>query len=119
MKLLLLAVPVALLTASCAPQSAHGVSRPSISSNPRSYLRSFPLGKITEGEILQFVGSPTRTHESGNQRFLTYDVATKHNPGVLQYTYVIQGGVVQDVTYTNAGNFFGAIQKETASSLQR
>jgi hypothetical protein len=119
MKLISLVIPISLFVSACAPQSPNGVSRPSISSNPRTYLRSFPLGKISEDELLQYVGAPTRSHESGSKRFLTYDVATKHNPGVLEYTYVVQGGVVQDVTYTNAGNFFGAVQKESASSLQR
>lgn len=119
MKPILITLTFLFAVVSCAPQSPNGVSRPSISTNPRSYLRSFPLGKISEDEIMNYVGAPTRTAESGGKRYLTYDVATSHNSGVLEYTYVVQGGVVQDVTYTNAGNFFGAIQKESARSLQQ
>jgi len=119
MKILSVLLSSCFLAISCAPQSSNGVSRPSISTNPRSYLRSFPLSKISEDEIIQYVGAPTRTLEAGGKRYLTYDVATSHNPGVLEYTYIVQNGLVQDVTYTNAGNFFGAIQKESAQSLQR
>jgi hypothetical protein len=119
MKLHPVIIPLFLFASGCAPQSPSGVIRPSISSDPRSYLRGFPLGKVTEDELLQQVGSPTRTHVNESKRLLTYDIATKHNPGVLEYTYVIQKNVVQDVTYTNAGNFFGVVQRESASSLQR
>lgn len=119
MKTLFIALSTTLLIPSCAPQSANGVSRPSISTNPRSYLRSFPLRVTTENEVLSYVGAPTRTHEGGGNRYLTYDIATSHSPGVLEYTYVVQRGHVEDVTYTNAGNFFGAIQKESAQNLQK
>ena len=100
-------------------KSEHGVFRPTTSNNPKKYLRDFQLGKATQDEVIQYVGTPDKSFSSGGSDFLTYDIASKqHASGVIEYTFEIKEGVVVNVTYLNSGNFFGVTQRESAKKLQ-
>jgi len=100
-------------------KSENGVFRPTTSNNPKKYLREFQLGKATQDEVIQYVGTPDKSFSTGGSDFLTYDIAPKqHASGVIEYTFEIKDGVVVNVTYLNSGNFFGVTQRESAKKLQ-
>ncbi|MGO1003239.1 hypothetical protein [Lysobacter sp. CA196] len=99
-------------------KSVNGVYRPTLSTNPKKYLRDFPLGKIATEEIIQYVGSPDKNFSLNGSDFVTYNISPKQTSGVIEYTFEIRGGIVINVTYLNSGNFFGATQRESAKELQ-
>jgi len=101
-------------------KSVNGVYRPTLSTNPKKYLRQFQLEKATQDEVIQYVGNPDKTYSLGGSDFITYDIAAKgHASGVIEYTFEIKDGVVVNVTYLNSGNFFGVTQRESAKQLQQ
>ncbi|WP_152984574.1 hypothetical protein [Stenotrophomonas terrae] len=99
-------------------KSENGVFRPTLSTNPKSYLREFPLAKVGGGEVIQYVGTPDKTFSLGGSDFITYNIATRSNSGIIEYTFEVKDGVVVNVTYLNSGNFFGVTQRESAKELQ-
>ena len=117
--ILLVFLSVAAFNVLAKDKSEHGVFRPTTSNNPKKYLREFQLGKATQDEIIQYVGTPDKSFSAGGSDFLTYNVAPKqHASGVIEYTYEIKDSVVVNVTYLNSGNFFGVTQRESAKTLQ-
>ena len=113
-------VVIALFIVGCATGrvSENGIYRPSLSTYPRPYLKSFPLDKISEAELIEYVGMPDKTYSSGSAKYFTIDIGSKNSNGKIEYTYIISSGVVHNVTYVNAGNFFGVTQNESARLLQ-
>jgi hypothetical protein len=106
------------IAATASDKSPNGVYRPSLSTNARSYLRSFPLAKVPADEVVQYVGAPDKTYSLGGKDYVTYDIEPKGGRGTIEYTFVVKDGVVVEVTYLNSGNFFGVTQHESAVSLQ-
>lgn len=98
--------------------SEHGVYRPTLSTNPKSYLKKFSLNVATTDEVVQYLGTPDKTMSLSGSDFLTYSIAPKTATGVIEYTFEIKDGVVVNVTYLNSGNFFGVTQRESAKALQ-
>lgn len=115
--LLFLASMLAAVGASARDKSANGVYRPTLSTNPKKYLREFQLGKAAIDEVVQYVGTPDKTFSLGSSDFVTYNIDPDDN-GVIEYTFEIRDGVVVNVTYLNSGNFFGVTQRESAKALQ-
>ena len=106
-------------TAFAKDRSENGVYRPTLSTNPKSYLKAFNLNKATSEEVIQYVGSPDKTHSLAGSDFITYNIAPRSNSnGIIEYTFEIKDGVVVNVTYLNSGNFFGVTQRESAKQLQ-
>jgi hypothetical protein len=94
------------------------LKRPTLSNNPRSYLKKVPLdGSITVDDVLSSVGTPDKTFDRGGQEYLTYNISPKSD-GVIEYTYIIKDSKLVEVTYVNSGNFFGVTQRESANALQ-
>jgi len=112
---LVFAFPLAGLASDKSPS---GVSRPGLSTNPRGYLRNFPLGKVPADEVIQYVGTPDKSYTLAGRDYIAYDIEPKQGNGKIEYTYIVKDGVVVDVTYLNSGNFFGVTQRESASELQ-
>lgn len=112
------AVMVASLSASSSGKGPDGVYRPSLSTNAKSYLRDFQLGKVPVEEVLHYVGAPDKSYSLGGKDYVTYEIEPKGGRGTIEYTFVIKGGFVVEVTYLNSGNFFGVTQRESAVALQ-
>lgn len=87
--------------------------------NPKKYLREFPLNKAAQDEVIQYMGTPDKTYSLSGSDFLTYSIGTKTASGVVEYTFEIKEGLVINVTYLNSGNFFGVTQRESAKQLQQ
>jgi hypothetical protein len=98
--------------------SPNGVYRPTLATSARSYLKKFPLNRVTPDEIVQYVGTPDKTMNIASSDYLTYNIEPKNGNGVIEYTFIVKGGVVVNVTYLNSGNFFGVTQRESAIQLQ-
>ncbi|TLX20677.1 hypothetical protein [Thermomonas fusca] len=98
-------------------KSENGVYRPTLSTNPKKYLREFQLNKATPDEIIQYVGAPDKTYSLGGSDFITYNLATQKG-GIIEYTFEVKDDLVVNVTYLNSGNFFGVTQRESAKQLQ-
>jgi hypothetical protein len=96
----------------------YSLKRPTLSNNPRTYLKNIPLdGSISVDDVLSSIGTPDKTFERAGQEYLTYNISPKAN-GVIEYTYVIKDGKLIEATYVNSGNFFGVTQRESAKALQ-
>ncbi|MEW9571537.1 hypothetical protein ABQJ54_07225 [Rhodanobacter sp. Si-c] len=98
--------------------SPNGVYRPTLATNARSYLKKFPLNRVSPDEIVQYVGTPDKTASIAGSDYLTYNIEPKKGNGIIEYTFIVKGGVVVNVTYLNSGNFFGVTQRESAVQLQ-
>lgn len=98
--------------------SPNGIYRPTLATSARSYLKKFPLNRVTPDEIVQYVGTPDKTANIAGSDYLTYNIEPKKGNGVIEYTFIVKGGVVVNVTYLNSGNFFGVTQRESAIQLQ-
>lgn len=98
--------------------SPNRVYRPTLATSARSYLKKFPLNRVTPDEIVQYVGTPDKTANVAGSDYLTYNIEPKKGNGVIEYTFIVKGGVVVNVTYLNSGNFFGVTQRESAVQLQ-
>jgi hypothetical protein len=116
--LLLLLVAFATTGVIAKDKSANGVFRPTLSTNPKSYLKKFPLNVAVVDEVIQYVGTPDKTLSLSGSDFITYNIAPKSANGIIEYTFEIKDGVVVNVTYLNSGNFFGVTQRESAKQLQ-
>lgn len=107
-----------LLAVNVAMAGDYALKRPTLSNNPRSYLKKIPLdGSISVDDVIASIGTPDKTFERGEQEYLTFNISPK-SEGVIEYTYVLQDGKLVDVTYVNSGNFFGVTQRESAKALQ-
>ncbi len=98
--------------------SPNGIYRPALSTWPKTYLKNFPLNRITADEVIQYVGTPDKTFSLGGSDFMTINIEPKNGNGVIEYTFEMKNGVVVNVTYLNSGNFFGVTQRESAKELQ-
>lgn len=105
-------------TARAGDTSPNGVYRPTLATNARSYLKKFPLNRVTPDEIVQYVGTPDKTTSIAGSDYLTYNIEPKDGNGVIEYTFIVKNGIVVNVTYINSGNFFGVTQRESAVQLQ-
>ena len=98
-------------------KSENGVYRPTLSTNPKKFLRELRLNKVTADEVIQYVGAPDKSHSLGESDFVTYNI-DPDDTGVIEYTFEIRDGLVVNATYLNSGNFFGVTQRESAKQLQ-
>ncbi len=105
-------------TALAANKSANGVFRPTLSTNPKSYLKKFPLDKVTAEEVIEYVGTPDKSMTRNGVEYLTVNIDPDQT-GVIEYTFEVKDGLVVNVTYLNSGNFFGVTQRESAKELQK
>ena len=100
----------ALLLSACA---AAGGLKPTIFTAPHGYLASFPLGTVTETEMIAKVGPPDKTIEVAGKKAFVYQLGEGY--GIRTFTYTFDGGVVVDVLYNDSGPYNGS----TAKAAQR
>jgi hypothetical protein len=89
--------------------AAAGGLKPTIFTAPPSYLDSFPLGTITESEMISKVGPPDKTIEFGGKKAFVYQLGEGY--GIRTFTYSFDGGVVTDVLYNDSGPYNGITAK--------
>lgn len=89
--------------------AAAGGLKPTIFTAPPSYLDTFPLGTVSETELISKVGPPDKTIEIGGRRALAYQLGEGY--GIRTYTYIFEGDVVVDVLYNDSGPYNGITAK--------
>ena len=92
---------------------AAGGLRPSIMTSPTGYLQHFPVGQVTEAQMIQKAGPPTRYAEIQGHRAMVYEVGRGY--GLRTFTYILDDGKVADVLYNDNGPYNGL----TASTEQK
>ena len=103
-------VIVALILSACA---GAGGLKPSIATSPPGYLESFPLGSMTETEMISKSGPPDRTIDIGGKKAFVYQLG--EGLGVRTYTYIFEDGVIVDVLYNDNGPYNGSTAKKAQS----
>ena len=104
---------VLFVLAGCAATGPNGTPVPSVVTNPASYLEDFPLNSVTKDDLIEDVGMPDKSMESGGQTYLSYEIG--EGWGEREYIYVIEDGVVTNIRYNDQGPYNGS----SAKRLQR
>lgn len=73
---------------------------PSTWTLPGKYLKRFPLGEVTDEELLLAYGAPRMTAVAGESIVWTYQESGEDSPA---WSYVMREGVVVDVLYRAPG----------------
>jgi hypothetical protein len=76
------------------------INPPSEWSLPRPYLRKFPLGIVSDQELLTALGAPASTATAGETIVWTYEVGAGRD--LVRWSYVMTDGIVTDVLYRAA-----------------
>jgi hypothetical protein len=84
--------------------------KPSVMTMPPKYLSSFPLGTLSESDMLSKVGPPDRTLEIDGKKVFVYQLGQGY--GLRTFTYTFDGGVVVDVLYNDSGPYNGMTAKQ-------
>jgi len=105
-----LLVIVTLILSGCA---GAGGLKPSIATSPPGYLESFPLGSVTETEMISKSGPPDRTIDIGGKKAFVYQMG--EGLGVRTYTYIFERDVIADVLYNDNGPYNGSTAKKAQS----
>ncbi|MFH1984159.1 MAG: hypothetical protein ABIL58_20150 [Pseudomonadota bacterium] len=90
--------------------TAAGGIKPTVYTAPPSYLKTFPLGQITEKEMIMKAGPPNRTIEIDGKKAFVYDLGEVM--GARSFTYIFENGVVDDVLYNDMGQYNGITAKQ-------
>jgi hypothetical protein len=110
MRTLILIVGAAIVSACASPA---GGLKPSVVTVPTGYLENFPLGLVTENEMISESGPPDRTADIGGKKAYVYELGEGY--GKRTYTYIVDNGVIADVLYNDQGPYNGI----TARSRQQ
>ena len=95
-----------ILLSGCASVGPNGGGKPTIMTNPPSYLQSFPLNSMTQDQLIQDLGVPDKSIEIGDQLYLSYELG--EGWGEREYIYVLEDDVVIDVRYNDQGPYNGS-----------
>jgi len=90
------------------PPTVKGLTKPTIFTIPPRYLDSFPLGTITEENLIDNLGIPSDSYKLNEKTYLSYEIAKSGR----KFVYVLFDGVVTDVVYHDQGPYNGASAKE-------
>ena len=101
-----LVIAATLLFSACAA----GGLKPSIMTSPPGYLQSFPLGSVTETEMISKAGPPDRTIDIDGKKAFVYQFGELL--GVRTFTYMFERGVIADVLYNDNGPYNGSTAKK-------
>ena len=112
---ILFAVTLYFLVSGCLPSTPvkDGYSKPTIMSDPLSYLDSFPLGKVTKENLINNLGIPDKTSDLEGKIYYSYELG--EGWGKRQYVYELTDGVVTDVRYHDQGPYNGSSAKQRQS----
>lgn len=81
----------------------------SIWTNPKTYLKEFPIG-IDQAEIYNQLGVPVNTMRMGEKEIWVYQVGEGY--GLRKFSFEILNGKVIDVRYNDQGPWNGKTAKE-------
>lgn len=84
--------------------------------NPKTYLGKFPLGKVTQQEVLKQLGVPKQSVTLAGVEYWSYPIT--NGDRVPTYTFQIKDGKVIDVQYNNP-NALRTYDGLTASEVQK
>lgn len=90
------------------PPTVKGVTKPTIFTAPPRYLDSFPLGTVTEEDLINNLGIPGDSYKLNGKTYLSYEIAKSGR----KFVYVLSNGVVTDVVYHDQGPYNGASAKK-------
>lgn len=94
------------LLSGCASVGPNGSGKPTIMTNPPSYLKSFQLNSVTQDKLIQDLGVPDKSIEIGDQVYLSYQLG--EGWGEREYIYVLEENLVVDVRYNAQGPYNGS-----------
>ena len=100
---------ILVLVAALSACAAAGGLKPTILTAPPSYLDSFPLGTVSESEMISKVGPPDKIMEIGGKKAFVYQLGEGY--GIRTFTYTFDRGVVIDVLYNDSGPYNGITAK--------
>lgn len=103
-------IVLALVVYGCATPSMSGFSKPTILTNPLSYLDSFPLGLVTKDEIISNLGVPDKSSGLDGKTYLAYELGEGY--GKRQYVFELSNGIVTDVRYHDQGPYNSSSAKK-------
>ena len=87
--------------------------RPGKFTSPTKYLQGFPVGKMTEQQLIDKIGAPDNQVEIGGHTLLVYyPFPNQTSPS---YSYIVENGMIADVRYNERGSLNGitAISEQT------
>ena len=105
----LIVITMFCLMTSCATPVADGYSKPTILTNPLSYLSKFPLGKVTKESLINNLGVPDETINLKGKTCCSYELGEGY--GKRQFVYELTDGIVTDVHYHDQGPYNGSSAK--------
>lgn len=85
----------------------------SIWTNPKTYLKKFPLNETTQTQIYEALGAPESTLKMGGLDVWIYKYGEGY--GLRKYSFEIKDGIVVEVRYNDQGPYNG----KTASGMQK
>ncbi|WP_155903242.1 hypothetical protein [Marinobacter gelidimuriae] len=101
---------VVIILSGCASVGPNGSGKPTIMTNPPSYLQSFPLNSITQDQLIQDLGVPDKSIEIGDQLYLSYQLG--EGWGEREYIYALEDNLVTDVRYNDQGPYNGSSARQ-------
>ena len=110
---ILIAITMYFLVSGCATPTKDGYSKPTIMTNPLSYLDRFPLGKVTKESLINNLGIPDKTSDLEGKTYYSYELGEGY--GKRQYVYELTDGIVTDVRYHDQGPYNGSSAKQRQS----
>lgn len=112
----ILTLVVLLSITGCASVSKEGISKPTIYTSPTSYLENFPLGSITEENLINHLGLPDKSTQLNGKSYYSYEVGSGY--GERQYIYEVSGGIVTNVRYNDQGMYNGSSAKKIQNNKE-
>lgn len=80
--------------------------RPNVFTDPKGFLAAYPLGTVTEDQLLEQMGPPDHTSDLAGKRIAVYTVGKDF--GLRTYSFILKGGVVMDVMYADSLDHYDA-----------
>jgi hypothetical protein len=99
----------------CATQSVGGLTRPTLITNPESYLATVGLNTHKKADAVNVVGPPHRQASAEGRDYWTYRLSDQG--ARARYTYIFEGDMLVDVRYNQDLGSFG-YDGMTARKLQ-
>jgi hypothetical protein len=86
--------------------------KPTMLTVPAVYVDSFPLGKVSEAEMISAFGPPDETSAIDGQKTLVYAVRKENQFLNRTFTYIFADDVVVDVIHHDSGPYDGISAKK-------
>ena len=96
---------LALLLVSCATQPMGGLTRPGLTTNPKTYLQTVGLDRYTKQDVVNIIGPPHRQATVDGLEYWTYQLS--ESGARARYTYIFDDAVLVDVRYNQDLGSYG------------